>query len=448
MSNPKAKYVCQRCGYGSAKWLGRCPECGEWNSIVEEIVTPKLHKWSFPERPPVPIDAIETRDSPRFKTGLSELDRILGGGVVPGSAILIGGAPGIGKSTLMLQTLYYLSKQNMPTLYISGEESSEQIKLRADRLGIGSPYLYVFAENALGAILEAIDKIKAKVAVIDSIQTMFTEDLSSAPGSVSQVRETAAELVRLAKRINLAIFIVGHLTKEGAIAGPRVLEHIVDTVLYFEGEKGHSYRILRAIKNRFGSTNEIGVFEMQESGLTEVDNPSEIFLAERPINMPGSVVIATLEGTRPILVELQALVTPSPLPQPRRTSIGIDPYRLSLLVAILEKKVGLNLGQQDIFFNAAGGIRVDEPGADLGVVAAIASSLLNKAISSGWVLLGEVGLTGEIRGITQPEIRLIEAKKLGFTKAILPKHNIKHIKHRNLEIVGVERVEEAFQYLF
>jgi len=441
--------VCQRCGYQSAKWLGRCPECGEWNTIVEEIiVTAQLPKRDFSERPPISIDTIETRDFFRLKTGISELDRILGGGIMPGSAILIGGAPGIGKSTLMLQALYYLSRQEIPALYISGEESSEQIKLRADRLGISSSYLYVLAENTLEAILEAIDKIKAKVAVIDSIQAVFTEKLSSTPGSVSQVRETAAELVCLSKRINLAIFIIGHLTKEGAIAGPRVLEHIVDTVLYFEGEKGHSHRILRAIKNRFGSTNEIGVFEMQEKGLTEVSNPSEIFLAERPINMPGSVVIATLEGTRPILVELQALVTPSPLPQPRRTSIGIDPYRLSLLVAILEKKVGLNLGQQDIFFNVAGGIRIDEPDADLGVVTAIASSLLDKAISPEWVLLGEVGLTGEIRSITQPEIRLIEAKKLGFTKAILPKHNIRHIRHKDLEIVGVEGVEEAFQYLF
>ncbi len=441
--------MCQRCGYQSAKWLGRCPECGEWNTIVEEIiVTAQLPKRDFSERPPISIDTIETRDFFRLKTGISELDRILGGGIMPGSAILIGGAPGIGKSTLMLQALYYLSRQEIPALYISGEESSEQIKLRADRLGISSSYLYVLAENTLEAILEAIDKIKAKVAVIDSIQAVFTEKLSSTPGSVSQVRETAAELVCLSKRINLAIFIIGHLTKEGAIAGPRVLEHIVDTVLYFEGEKGHSHRILRAIKNRFGSTNEIGVFEMQEKGLTEVSNPSEIFLAERPINMPGSVVIATLEGTRPILVELQALVTPSPLPQPRRTSIGIDPYRLSLLVAILEKKVGLNLGQQDIFFNVAGGIRIDEPDADLGVVTAIASSLLDKAISPEWVLLGEVGLTGEIRSITQPEIRLIEAKKLGFTKAILPKHNIRHIRHKDLEIVGVEGVEEAFQYLF
>lgn len=448
MNKSKTRYVCQRCGYQSAKWLGRCPECGEWNSIVEEIITQQLHKWSPSERPPISIDAIKIKDFPRLKTGLSELDRILGGGIVPGSAILIGGAPGIGKSTLTLQALYYLSKQNMPTLYISGEESSEQIKLRAERLNVSSSCLYVFTENALEAILEAIDKIKAKVAVIDSIQTIFTEGLSSAPGSVSQVREATAELVRLAKRINLAIFIIGHLTKEGAIAGPRILEHIVDTVLYFEGEKGHSYRILRAIKNRFGSTNEIGVFEMKDCGLTEVNNPSQIFLAQRPINMPGSVVIATLEGTRPILVELQALVTPSPLAIPRRTSIGIDPYRLSLLVAILEKKVGLNLGQQDIFFNVAGGIKVDEPGADLGVVAAIASSLLNKAILPSWVLLGEVGLTGEIRGINQPEIRIIEAKKLGFTKAILPKHNIKYIKHRDLELIGVERVEEAFQYLF
>ena len=447
MKQQRARYVCQSCGYQSAKWLGRCPECGEWNSMVEELVSP-VSKLDLPESPPIPIDAIETRDLPRLKTGLSELDRVLGGGIVPGSAILIGGAPGIGKSTLMMQTLSYLSGQKIPTLYVSGEESAEQIKLRANRLGISSPFLYILTENALEAILRGIEKARPKVVVVDSIQTLYTGEIPSAPGSVSQVRETAGRLVRLAKRENLAIFIIGHLTKEGAIAGPRLLEHIVDTVLYFEGERGHNHRILRAIKNRFGSTNEIGVFEMQERGLAEVSNPSEIFLAERPTNVPGSVVIATLEGTRPILVELQALVTPSSLALPRRTSIGIDPYRLALLVAILEKRVGLNLGHQDIFFNVAGGIRVDEPGADLGIIVAIASSLLNKAIPFKCILMGEVGLTGEVRSINQPEIRLIEAKKMGFDKAILPKNNIRHIKYKDLEIIGVKVIKEAFQYLF
>jgi len=415
--------------------------------MVEELVTP-VSKLDLPESPPIPIDAIETRDLPRLKTGLSELDRVLGGGIVPGSAILIGGAPGIGKSTLMMQTLSYLSGQKIPTLYVSGEESAEQIKLRANRLGISSPFLYILTENALEAILRGIEKARPKVVVVDSIQTLYTGEISSAPGSVSQVRETAGRLVHLAKRENLAIFIIGHLTKEGAIAGPRLLEHIVDTVLYFEGERGHNHRILRAIKNRFGSTNEIGVFEMQERGLVEVSNPSQIFLAERPTNVPGSVVISTLEGTRPILVELQALVTPSSLALPRRTSIGIDPYRLALLVAILEKRVGLNLGHQDIFFNVAGGIRVDEPGADLGIIVAIASSLLNKAVPFKCILLGEVGLTGEVRSINQPEIRLIEAKKMGFDKAILPKNNIRHIKYKDLEIIGVKVIKEAFQYLF
>ncbi|MCD6255921.1 MAG: DNA repair protein RadA [Deltaproteobacteria bacterium] len=447
MKQQRARYVCQSCGYQSAKWLGRCPECGEWNSMVEELVTP-VSKLDLPESPPIPIDAIETRDLPRLKTGLSELDRVLGGGIVPGSAILIGGAPGIGKSTLMMQTLSYLSGQKVPTLYVSGEESAEQIKLRANRLGISSPFLYILTENALEAILRGIEKARPKVVVVDSIQTLYTGEIPSAPGSVSQVRETAGRLVHLAKRENLAIFIIGHLTKEGAIAGPRLLEHIVDTVLYFEGEKGHNHRILRAIKNRFGSTNEIGVFEMQERGLAEVSNPSQVFLAERPTNVPGSVVISTLEGTRPILVELQALVTPSSLALPRRTSIGIDPYRLALLVAILEKRVGLNLGHQDIFFNVAGGIRVDEPGADLGIIVAIASSLLNKAVPFKCILLGEVGLTGEVRSINQPEIRLIEAKKMGFDKAILPKNNIRHIKYKDLEIIGVKVIKEAFQYLF
>ena len=415
--------------------------------MVEELVTP-LSKLDLPESPPIPIDAIETRDLPRLKTGLSELDRVLGGGIVPGSAILIGGAPGIGKSTLMMQTLSYLSGQKVPTLYVSGEESAEQIKLRANRLGISSPFLYILTENALEAILRGIEKARPKVVVVDSIQTLYTGEIPSAPGSVSQVRETAGRLVHLAKRENLAIFIIGHLTKEGAIAGPRLLEHIVDTVLYFEGERGHNHRILRAVKNRFGSTNEIGVFEMQERGLAEVSNPSQVFLAERSTNVPGSVVISTLEGTRPILVELQALVTPSSLALPRRTSIGIDPYRLALLVAILEKRVGLNLGHQDIFFNVAGGIRVDEPGADLGIIVAIASSLLNKAIPFKCILMGEVGLTGEVRSINQPEIRLIEAKKMGFDKAILPKNNIRHIKYKDLEIIGVKVIKEAFQYLF
>jgi len=447
MKQQKARYVCQSCGYQSAKWLGRCPECGEWNSMVEELVTP-VAKLDLPESPPIPIDAIETRDLPRLKTGLSELDRVLGGGIVPGSAILIGGAPGIGKSTLMMQTLSYLSGQKVPTLYVSGEESAEQIKLRANRLGISSPFLYILTENALEAILRGIEKARPKVVVVDSIQTLYTGEIPSAPGSVSQVRETAGRLVHLAKRENLAIFIIGHLTKEGAIAGPRLLEHIVDTVLYFEGERGHNHRILRAVKNRFGSTNEIGVFEMQERGLAEVSNPSQVFLAERSTNVPGSVVISTLEGTRPILVELQALVTPSSLALPRRTSIGIDPYRLALLVAILEKRVGLNLGHQDIFFNVAGGIRVDEPGADLGIIVAIASSLLNKAVPFKCILLGEVGLTGEVRSINQPEIRLIEAKKMGFDKAILPKNNIRHIKYKDLEIIGVKVIKEAFQYLF
>jgi len=444
----KVRFVCQQCGYVSPKWLGKCPDCGEWNSFVEERVT-EATPASSPEREitPLPITHINILHLPRINTHLEELDRVLGGGIVPGAVILIGGPPGIGKSTLTLQVLFNLAQQGLKVLYVSGEESATQIKIRAERLKANSDELYVLTENEIENVFQAIEQTEAKVVVVDSIQTMFTSTLSSAPGSVSQVREVTALLVRLAKMGNIAIFVIGHVTKEGAIAGPRMLEHMVDTVLYFEGEKGHPYRILRAVKNRFGSTNEIGVFEMGNAGLKEVKNPSKIFLSERPLNVPGSVVVPVLEGTRPILVELQALVSPSFLAMPRRTSIGIDPYRLNLLVAILEKRVGLNLGTQDIFFNVAGGVKIDEPAADLGIVTAIASSLLNKAIAPEWVFLGEVGLTGEVRAVVQSEIRLIEAQKMGFKKCILPQGNLKNLKTQPLKAIGVTKLEEAFEML-
>jgi DNA repair protein RadA/Sms len=456
MTKIKTVFGCQNCGYQAPKWLGKCPDCGSWNSFVEEQVS------SLPERsaqtisisgqdfPPQAITAIDTCEEGRLKTDVSEFDRVLGGGLVIGSVVLIGGDPGIGKSTLLLQALDKLARKGVNVLYISGEESLRQTKIRADRIGVSSQNLYVLAENSLEKIIDDLKKLKPKVAVIDSIQTVFTSQLQSAPGSISQVRESAGKLMLLSKSTGLSTFLIGHVTKEGAIAGPRVLEHIVDTVLYFEGDRGHPYRILRAVKNRFGSTNEIGVFEMKDGGLEEVANPSELFLAERPIDVPGSVVISSLEGSRPILVELQALVSPTSYGMPRRTAIGVDPNRVSLLVAVLEKKVGMNLAQQDIFVNVAGGVRVEEPAVDLGVVSAVASSFLDKPIPSKTMVIGEVGLAGEVRGIHQAEMRMKEASKLGFKRCLLPKSNRSRItlEFSGIEIVGIGSVEEALETLF
>ncbi len=445
----KTVFVCQQCGYKSPKWLGRCPDCGGWNTFVEETKQGNSQRQRDSERLiPSPITEIASFEFSRLKTDMAELDRVLGGGIVPGSVILIGGPPGIGKSTLALQTLHQLAKQDIRVIYVSGEESSSQIKMRAKRLGIENANLLVLTANEIEGIINTIISSNVRAAVIDSIQTMFTEGLSSAPGSVSQVREVTNLLVRLAKKGEIALFIIGHVTKEGAIAGPRMLEHMVDTVLYFEGEKGHPFRILRAVKNRFGSTNEVGIFEMQERGLVAIKNPSEIFLSERPQNVPGSVVVPVLEGTRPLLVELQALVSPSFLAMPRRTCLGIDPYRLNLLVAILEKRLGLNLGGQDIFLNVAGGIKIDEPAADLGIVVSIASSFFNKVVPGEWIFLGEVGLTGEVRAVMQIEQRLIEAEKLGFKRCLLPQTNLKRLKKSYLQAFGVNSVEKAFEIVF
>jgi len=399
---------------------------------------------------PQSILAVETSEEGRLKTNVSEFDRVLGGGLVIGSVVLIGGDPGIGKSTLLLQALDKLARKDISVLYVSGEESLRQTKMRADRIGVTSGNLFVLAENSLEKIIDDLKKLKPNVAAIDSIQTVFTSQLQSAPGSISQVRESAGKLMLLSKSTGLSTFLIGHVTKEGAIAGPRVLEHIVDTVLYFEGDRGHPYRILRAVKNRFGSTNEIGVFEMKDGGLEEVANPSELFLAERPIDVPGSVVISSLEGSRPILVELQALVSPTSYGMPRRTAIGVDQNRVSLLVAVLEKKVGINLAQQDIFVNVAGGVRVEEPAVDLGVVSAVASSFLDKPIPSKTMVIGEVGLAGEVRGIHQAEIRLKEASKLGFKRCLLPRSNRSRItaEFPGIEIAGVGSVEEALETLF
>lgn len=443
-------YVCQNCGYQSPKWLGKCPDCSAWNSLVEEVKSKA--KGNSPTHPagaaPVSISDVAGEAEERLSCGIAEFDRVLGGGLVTGSVVLIGGDPGIGKSTLLLQVMDHLARSTGPVLYVSGEESARQTRLRGERLGIRAKELLLLAETALETVMAQIDTVAPKAVVIDSIQTMYAPGLESAPGSVSQVRECAGRLMVAAKRSAIPTFIVGHVTKDGSIAGPRVLEHMVDTVLYFEGDRGHAFRILRAVKNRFGSTNEIGVFEMKEGGLCEVRNPSEIFLAERPLGVSGSAVITTIEGSRPLLVELQALVTPSSLGVPRRTTLGVDANRLALLVAVLDKKVGLHMAGQDIFLNAAGGARISEPAADLGMVAALASSHLDKVIDPQTVIIGEVGLAGEVRAITQPETRIREAAKLGFTRAVIPAGSIKQVTPvKGMKVIGVKSVEDALDQL-
>ena len=446
----KPIYVCQSCGYQAVKWLGRCPDCGEWNSMVEEPVTSERKgKTSSAMSQPQTIDAISLAPEMRLKTGMVEFDRTLGGGVVPGSLVLIGGDPGIGKSTLILQVLDRLSHQSCRALYLSGEESPQQIKLRAERLSVHSEDLYIMTGTCIEDFFEKLAPIKPDLVAVDSIQTVYTNDMTSAPGSVGQVREVAARLMTFAKQSGVPIFLIGHVTKEGAIAGPKVLEHLVDTVLYFEGDKGHVFRILRSVKNRFGPTNEIGVFEMKDTGLEEVGNPSRIFLEERPQDVPGSVVIPCLEGTRPVLVEIQALVGPSPLGMPRRTAIGVDHNRISLLVAVLGKRIGMELGDQDIFVNVAGGLKVDEPAADLGIVSAMMSSFLNRPVDRNLVVFGEVGLAGEIRGVSQPDLRIREAKKLGFSRCLLSRNNFEGANPPgDMELGGVESIQELYELLF
>jgi DNA repair protein RadA/Sms len=446
----KSLFVCHTCGYQSPKWLGKCPDCNAWNTIHEEIVSTSKMPASLTgvESVPTPISEVSSSAEQRTPCSIAEFDRVLGGGLVSGSLILIGGDPGIGKSTLLLQVMNNLAKRDEPVLYVSGEESAQQIRLRGSRMGVDHKQLYLLAETSLEKILAQVSRLKPKALVVDSIQTVFTSGVESAPGSVSQVRETAGRLMLLAKGSGLPVFLVGHVTKDGAIAGPRVLEHIVDTVLYFEGDSGHPYRILRAVKNRFGSTNEIGVFEMKEGGLQEVENPSELFLSERPMGVSGSLVVATLEGSRPLLVELQALVCSSSFGTPRRTTIGVDHNRLALLVAVLEKKVGLSLSGQDIFLNVAGGVRLNEPAADLGMALAVASSHLDRVIDPQTLVLGEVGLAGEVRAITQPEQRVREAAKLGFTRCIFPAGSKKQVKSSDMELIGVRTLEEALERLF
>lgn len=451
----KTVYACQTCGFQSPKWLGKCPDCGGWDTFAEELqrpvaASPRSARTAFSgDAGPVPIDAVIIDDECRIRTGIGEFDRVLGGGLVAGSLVLIGGDPGIGKSTLMLQALYGLARQGIKVLYVSGEESVKQIRLRSKRLETVSSGLLVASEVDLDHILEMVSSQKPDVLVIDSIQTMYNPDLASAPGSVTQVRESAMRLMILAKKSGVPTFIVGHVTKEGAIAGPRLLEHMVDTVLYFEGDRGHVFRILRAVKNRFGSTNEIGVFEMKEKGLEEVPNPSAVFLSERPESAPGSVVTACMEGSRPILVELQALASSTSFGTPRRTILGLDQNRVALLVAVMEKKLGMHLMGHDIFMNVAGGVRVDEPAVDMGIIAAVASSLLDRAVPEGHIVMGEVGLTGEVRAIGQVEARVAEIRKMGFTRCLLPESNVRRMTRVDgIEVIGIRTVGQAVETLF
>jgi len=452
--NTKTIYICQSCGYQAPKWLGKCPDCGQWQTFVEEYFGAKTAGSSIEgllsaQREPVRIDEIELDAEERISTGIGEFDRVLGGGLVPGTMILLGGDPGIGKSTLMLQALCSLAGKGLKVLYVSGEESIKQIRIRSRRLSAESPGLLVVSEIDIEAILSMAVNVKPDVLVIDSIQTMFCPDLSSAPGSVSQVRESAMKLMLLAKKTNLPTFLVGHVTKDGSIAGPRLLEHMVDTVLYFEGDRNHVFRILRSVKNRFGSTNEIGVFEMKEKGLDEVPNPSAAFLSERPLNSPGSIVTASMEGTRPILVELQALAGSTNFGTPRRTILGLDHNRVALLVAVMEKKLGMHLMGYDIFMNVAGGVKVDEPAVDMGIIAAIASSFLDRPVLEGSVVLGEVGLTGEVRAISHAETRVMEIKKMGFKRCLVPESNLKRMAGiDDIELAGIKNISEAMELLF
>jgi DNA repair protein RadA/Sms len=450
----KTIFCCQSCGYQTPKWMGKCPDCGEWQTFVEEMQTAKsaqgaMRRFSPSQSNPVPIDSIELEDEDRILTGISEFDRVLGGGLVPGTLVLIGGDPGIGKSTLMLQALHGLAEQGHKVFYVSGEESIRQIRIRSKRLSTVSPELLVVSEIDLESILTMVESDQPDVLVIDSIQTMFSPDLTSAPGSVTQVRESTLRLMLMAKKTDTPVFLVGHVTKDGAIAGPRLLEHMVDTVLYFEGDRNHVFRILRAVKNRFGSTNEIGVFQMNEKGLSEVANPSAAFLSERPATAPGSVVTASMEGTRPILVELQALASSTSFGNPRRTILGIDHNRVALLVAVMEKKLGMHLMGHDIFVNVAGGVKIDEPAVDMGIVSAVASSFLDRPIQKETIIFGEVGLTGEVRAVSHVETRVAEAKKMGFTRCLVPHSNLKRMTEiKGIELIGIKTVSEAMEGLF
>lgn len=443
-------FFCQSCGYESSKWMGQCPGCREWNTFVEETVDKKAEKILSSDHgkthKPVSLNSVVMEQEERIQTGMQEFDRVLGGGIVPGSLVLVGGDPGIGKSTLLLQICQILSQMKRSTLYISGEESLQQIKIRADRIGQFTDSLHLLCETNLNTIRAMIEREKPQIVIIDSIQTMYSEDITSAPGSVSQVREATSAFMQIAKGVGITIFIVGHVTKEGVVAGPRVLEHMVDTVLYFEGDRHAAYRILRSVKNRFGSTNEIGVFEMGSNGLKQVLNPSEYMLSGKPEGASGSIVTCSLEGTRPILLEVQALVCCSNFGIPRRTAAGADMNRLNLLMAVLEKRNGMPMGNCDAYVNIAGGIRMTEPALDLGIVLALVSSFKDVSISEKTICFGEVGLSGEVRAVNMAQQRVQEAKKLGFETCILPKVCLKNMgKTEGIQLIGVSDVREAIQ---
>lgn len=448
MAKAKQIFFCQECGYETSKWMGQCPGCKAWNSLVEEKVVTTAKgttiKKTHEAKEPKSLFEVSSKEEERIQTEIKELDRVLGGGIVRGSLTLVGGDPGIGKSTLLLQVCRNLANKKVKVLYISGEESLKQIKMRAERLGTFEEEMYLLCETNMETAYRSIIKANPDMVVIDSIQTMCSEEISSAPGSVSQVREVTAQLMMLAKQTGTAIFIVGHVTKEGVVAGPRTLEHMVDTVLYFEGERHASYRILRGVKNRFGSTNEIGVFEMMQNGLEEVPNPSEVMLNGRPFDSSGSVVVCSIEGTRPILIEIQALVTDTNFGIPRRTTVGIDYNRVNLLLAVLEKRAGYQLGGCDAYVNLTGGMKLGEPAMDLGIIMALISSYKNRSIDPHTLIFGEVGLTGEVRGVTMAEQRVYEAQKMGFTTCILPKANLDSLKvNYEIKLIGVSNIKEA-----
>ena len=458
MKAPKTIFVCQECGGQQPKWQGRCPDCGTYNSLVEEqpapqaVLTAATHRYGNVAGSATAklYSDIQTSDAPRMSSGIAEFDRVLGGGIVPGALVLLGGEPGIGKSTLLLQVAAHVARNVGPVLYSSGEESEHQIKLRGERLSVDRSPLYLLAETCLERILEEIERLKPSLVVVDSIQTIFSARFQSAPGSIGQVREVATHLLFAAKGRNVPIVLVGHVTKDGALAGPKALEHVVDTVLYFEGERHHAHRVVRAFKNRFGAASELGVFEMTATGLREVPNPSQMFLAERSIGKPGSAVLCCIEGSRPILVEVQALVSSSTFGNARRMASGVDQQRLSLLLAVLEKRAGLGLLGDDVYVNVAGGMNVDEPAADLSIVAAVASSVQNRAVGSTTAMFGEVGLGGEVRAITQTGLRVREAARMGFERCVLPLANAdlpESERPAQLELVGVRTVDEALQAL-
>jgi len=448
----KTTFICQNCGFHSPKWLGRCPNCGEWNTLIEEVEEEAAVEFSFPPSEPILYEEIKEAKRERIKTGIEELNPVLGGGVVPGSLILIGGEPGIGKSTLLLQVSRDFATQGEKVLYVSGEESLEQIKIRGERLGLQNEKLYLLAETNLERIIAHAEKLNPQIFVLDSIQTIFSSKLSSGPGTISQVREVANQVFRFAKKNQVASFLIGHITKEGSLAGPKSLEHMVDVVLYFEGERDHAYRVLRALKNRFGPVSEIAIFEMGRGGLKAISNPSAFFLKERPVEETGSVVVCTIKGSRPLLAEIQALVSATLFSgNPRRMTVGLDHFRASMLLAIVERKLGYSFAGEDIYLNVAGGLLIDEPAGDLGVILAVVSCLKNKAMPPDVSVFGEVGLSGEIRSVNQPLARLKEAHSMGFKRIILPEGNLSHLEKKDIpdiNLMGVKNIKQALNIIF